>query len=240
MVGIVIVALVFPFCQTPRKQTLIQWWCKKLVRHFNLNVVISGLPPNGNTQGTMLIGNHVSWADIHAINSVIPVRFVAKMEIKHWPVFGYLVKKSGTIFINRAHRKDTAKVVREATLSLQAGHNLCFFPEGTTTEGAEVLPFKSSILQAAINAQANITPMAIRYVNPDGSLDTTASYAGGVGLIDSMANMLKHPAPKIELHFFAPISPLSMTRQDVAKQAQHIIKQHLGCLIESGNSSNEV
>jgi len=205
-----------------------QWWCKALLRHFNLTVLASGQLPDTATQRTMFVANHISWADIHAINSIIPVRFVAKMEIQHWPVFGYLVKKSGTIFINRASRKDTTKVVQEATTSLIAGENLCFFPEGTTTEGLELLPFKSSILQAAINAKASITPIAIRYRNPDGSLDTSAAYAGDTTLLASMSKVLKHSSPTVELHFFAPIMPLSMPRQEVAKHAHQRIKQHLG------------
>jgi 1-acyl-sn-glycerol-3-phosphate acyltransferase len=222
-----IAATAFPFCGANRKQALIHWWCKKLVAHFNLTVVATGQLPNGKTQCTMFVANHISWADIHAINSIIPVRFVAKMEIKDWPVFGYLVKKSGTIFINRSSRKDTVNVVQEATMRLQAGDNLCFFPEGTTTEGNEVLPFKSSILQAAISAQASITPVAIRYVNPDGSRDTSASYAGETSLLASMRSVLRHPSPKVELHFFSPILPLSRTRQEVAKQAHQVIKEKL-------------
>lgn len=226
-VGISIAASAFPFCSPNRKLTLTRWWCAKLLKHFNLTVIARGHLPTVATHSTLFVANHISWADIHAINSVMPVRFVAKMEIKDWPVFGYLVKKSGTLFINRAHRKDAARIVEVVTASLGDGDNLCFFPEGTTTDGTEVLPFKSSIMQAAINANAHIVPIAIRYPNPDGSTNTSAAYAGDTSLLESMSTLLKHPHPTVELEFFAPIAPLSRSRQDVANQAFQIIHAHL-------------
>lgn len=227
LVGISVAATVFPLCSAANKHALIKWWCTRLLKHFNLTVIAHGQVPTKQTRGHMFVANHISWADIHAINSVIPVRFVAKMEIKHWPVFGYLVKKSGTLFINRASRKDAARIVKEAAESLLQGDNLCFFPEGTTTEGDEVLPFKSSIIQASINANSHLTPVAIKYINQDGSINKSAAYAGETTLFESMANVLNQPAPTIELHFFDPIEPLSQTRQAIASQAHEKIKHHL-------------
>jgi 1-acyl-sn-glycerol-3-phosphate acyltransferase len=227
LIGISIASTVFSWCSASNKQKLIKWWCKRLLKHFNLTVIARGNLPSSQTSGNMFVANHISWADIHAINSVIPVRFVAKMEIKNWPVFGYLVKKSGTLFINRANRKDAARIVKEAAISLQQGDNLCFFPEGTTTEGDEILPFKSSIIQAAMNANTQLRPIAIRYVNQDGSINKSASYAGETTLFESMANLLNHPSPVVELYFFEPIQPLSQSRQSIANQAHCTIKQYL-------------
>ncbi len=112
------------------------------------------------------MGNHVSWIDIHALNSVRAVRFVSKAEVREWPIFGWLAAKGNTLFIDRTKRHDTGRIVDIATNSLIAGDCLCYFPEGTTTDGTELKVFKGSLMQAAINAKKPIWPFAIRYPTP--------------------------------------------------------------------------
>ena len=167
----------------------------------------------------MFIANHVSWADIHALNSLISLRFIAKLEIKNWPIFGYFAKKSGTIFIDRTTRKDAARIVTVATDALNIGDNIGFFPEGATTDGSHLLPFKSSILQAAINANATICPVAIRYLNTDSSINKAMAYAGDMTLGESMMSVLKQKNPTVALHFLLPITTLGSNRQAASKAA---------------------
>lgn len=206
---------------------LIQWWCKRLLHCFNIRVTVTGAVPDIRTHGVLLVANHISWADIHAINSIIPVRFVAKMEIKNWPVFGYLVRKSGTIFINRTRNRDAARVVHIASHALKLNYNLCVFPEGTTTEGLSVLPFKSSLIQSAVEAQAPLIPVAIRYTRPDGSIDIDAAYAGDTSLVDSMNTYLNMQQPHVHIHFFEPIASHGMSRQQLAKATHTQIADYL-------------
>ena len=167
----------------------------------------------------MFVANHISWTDIHAINSVIPLRFIAKSEVSSWPVFGYLVKKSGTLFIDRNRKKDAARIVEITTKSLRNGDNVGFFPEGTTTEGASLLLFKSSIIQAAMLAEAQIWPIAIRYPLPNGSANTQMAYAGDTTMGESMLNILKQKNPVVELHFLTPMPALGANRQALTKAA---------------------
>lgn len=206
---------------------LIQWWCKRLLTCLNIKVEVTGLPPNNlKTHGVMLVANHISWIDIHAINSLLPVRFIAKMEIKSWPLFGYLVAKSGTIFINRTQRKDTLRVVDIATEALKSEDNLCFFPEGTTTEGDTVLPFKSSILACAINAKATVIPMAIRYPLPNNELNRKAAYADETTLIESIGAYLCMQEPRVQITFLDPIENTdTLTRQELGKLTESRIKE---------------
>ena len=175
----------------------------------------------------MFVANHISWADIHAINSVIPLRFIAKSEMSHWPIFGYLVRKSGTLFIDRTRRKDAARIVPISAQCLQNGENVGFFPEGTTTEGASILPFKSSILQATIDAKAQIWPIAIRYPLPNGGANTQMAYAGNTTMGESMLNVLKQKNPVVELHFLAPIATLNRDRREVTQTAFIAIAKQL-------------
>lgn len=170
----------------------------------------------------MFIGNHISWADIHALNSMVPVRFIAKSEIKDWPIFGYLARKANALFIDRSKRHDAARIVDVTVQSLQAGDNLCLFPEGTTTDGTEMKPFKSSLIQAAIEAQATIWPVVIRYPRADGSVNTDMAYAGEITLPESMQAVLNQKYPLVELTFLQPIDVKKLESKDRRELTQHL------------------
>jgi len=198
-----------------------------LLKCFNIKIVTHGELPAVNTQATMFIANHISWVDIYAINSVIPLKFIAKSEISDWPIFGYLVRKSGTLFINRKSRKDAGRIVKITTQSLQNKDNVGFFPEGTTTDGSHLVKFKSSILQAAVEANATVWPIAIYYPRVDGSANTQMAYADDTTMGQSMLNILEQKEPVVELHFLRPISTHQSERQVITKTAFERIAQQL-------------
>ena len=225
--GIIIAALILPLINQQQKLALTRWWCKKLLNCFNIQVRTYGDLPPAETRGVMFVGNHISWADIHALNSVIPLRFVAKSDIKNWPVFGYLVRASNTIFIDRTSRKDATRIVGITAKSLAAGDNVCFFPEGTTTDGTHMMKFKSSIVQAAIEAESQIWPVAIRYPLPNGGINTKMAYAGDTSMGESMSNVLMQKNPIVELHFLAPIPALGANRQALTEAAFTAISKQL-------------
>lgn len=212
-----------PVIKKDTKLILIQWWCGALLRAFNIRVITYGEPPSPDVQGVMFVANHISWSDIHALNSMVPLRFIAKSDIRNWPVFGYLVQKADTLFIDREKRQDAARIVEITAESLVAGDNLCFFPEGTTTEGTLVLPFKSSVLQAAISANTHVWPVAIRYANEAGGINTEMAYAGETTLIESMQKVLKQKNPVIELHFLDPINAAGKNRRELTQHAYDVI-----------------
>lgn len=222
-----ILASAWVFCKQTTREKLIRWWSKGLLQRLNIRVITYGNPITEAQKNCMVLANHVSWIDIHALNSICPVRFIAKSDINHWPIFGYLARKSGTIFINRNSRKDTARIVDITAESLTAGNNVAFFPEGTTTDGTRLGRFKSSIVQAAINANATIHPVAIRYPNPDGSVNPKLSYAGETTMVESMMHTLKTKHPVVELHFLPTINSNSGQRQSITKNAQQLIAKTL-------------
>ena len=252
IVGLALAAVVLPLISKSSNLKLIQWWCGGLLRAFNIKVVHHGQPPSADTKRVMFVANHISWSDIHALNSVIPLRFIAKSDIKSWPVFGYLVRKSNTIFVERGKRQEAGRIVVLTKDSLSEGDNVCFFPEGTTTDGtglgghgingenkienksalqgSPVLAFKSSVLQAAIDAKATIWPVAIRYAHADGSINTQMAYAGETTLIESMQNVLRQKNPTVNLHFLTPIQTEGKNRRDVSKAAYDVIVSKLNSI----------
>lgn len=225
--GALIAVTVLPWVGPRRRDLLISHWCRGLLSCLNILVIVKGSPPDIDCHRTMFIANHISWVDIHALNSIRAVRFIAKAEIRGWPIFGWFAQKVNTLFIERTKRHDTGRIVELASESLMAGDNLCFFPEGTTTDGTHVKPFKSSLLQAAINADARIWPFSIHYPDVDGKPNTQMAYYDEVTLPESIQRVLAQPAPIVELHFSPPIQAGGQERRALLALARASILSRL-------------
>lgn len=223
IIGLIIAAIFLPVLSENAKKKLIKWWCGGLLHAFHIKVLTFGKLPPATTKGVMFVANHISWSDIHALNSKIALRFIAKAEIRNWPIFGYLAHKANPLFIDRGKRQVASKIVAITAASLAQGDNLCFFPEGTTTDGTQVLRFKSSVIQAAINVNSLIWPVAIRYINGDGSINTAMAYAGETGLIESMQQVIKQRNATVELHFLEPIETTGKDRRELTLAAYNTI-----------------
>ncbi len=230
--GVFSAAVLYPFCSQVRKHRLIQWWSTKILNILNVEVMTTGEVPESNANGSMYVSNHISWVDIHALMSITSLRFIAKSDIRKWPVFGYLAATANVLFIDRGKRQEAGRVVNTAIESLKNGDHLCLFPEGTTTDGTHILPFKGSLIQAAIDAKSSIQPVAIFYPNADNSANTLMAYAGETTMQASMATILKQRASKVTLHFFTPIniadlSPSEQERRTLSKYIHQLISAQL-------------
>lgn len=210
-----------------RRDAIIRWWSRGLLDVLNVELRLSGTPPAPDAARVLLIGNHVSWLDIHAINSARAVRFIAKSEIRGWPLFGWLAAKVNTFFLDRGLRQEAGRMVTTAAAALAAGDCLCYFPEGTTTDGRELKPFKGSLLQSAIDAGALVWPFAIRYVDAWGNIDVNLAYYGDISLLESMRMVLACRKPIVELSFLTPISPERGDRRILTLLARSAIEKQL-------------
>jgi 1-acyl-sn-glycerol-3-phosphate acyltransferase len=213
--GLMIGAFILPKVSPKQRDLIICKWAASLLAVMNIRVVKKGHLPNRDITSTMFVANHISWVDIHALNSVRAVRFVSKSEVRHWPVFGRLAINANTLFIDRAKKQDAGRIVEVTTESLKAGDCLCYFPEGTTTDGTELKPFKGSLMQSAINNEHPIWPFVIRYPNSDGSPNVEMAYAGETTLLYSMWQIVSLKNPVVELEFLEPISPKGHDRRSL-------------------------
>ena len=162
--GIATTAFVFPMIGLPRRQALIRRWSERLLRIMSIESRVHGLPPGGLPGNMLIVANHISWLDIFVLNTVQPARFIAKAELKRWPLVGLLIAGCGTLFIERERRRDAHRVNDHAREVLAAGDTIAIFPEGTTTDGTTLLPFHGSLLQPVIDAQGR--PAADRHPLP--------------------------------------------------------------------------
>lgn len=225
--GLLTAALVFPAIDGDQREWLKRRWSVQLLEILNVFVQVYGTPPGKEVRGAMFVANHISWLDIYALNTVKPMRFIAKSEVRSWPLVGWLAEKTGTLFIERSRRHDTGRVATMATQALRSGSCLCFFPEGTTTDGTVLLPFKTSLLQPAINAGAHLWPLAIRYPLANGGINTAIAYWGEVTMKQSVAEILKQQRIQVALHFLPPLATAGQERRALA----HEVRQSIAALL---------
>ncbi|MBV8647822.1 lysophospholipid acyltransferase family protein [Paludibacterium sp.] len=216
---------------SPAQQTAVTTrWCRQLLATLALEVRVSGQLPATQPGNTLLVSNHVSWLDIIALAAYTPPRFVAKREIRGWPVIGWMVARGGTLFIDRTNRRDASRVNQVMAESLRRGDCLCVFPEGTTTTGHHLLPFKSSLFESALLAGSMVQPVTLRYLDERGEVTTAPSYAGDTTFWQSLASLLKLRKVVVEVHYGQPLTagqePL-MTRFELSEAARHDIAGHL-------------
>jgi 1-acyl-sn-glycerol-3-phosphate acyltransferase len=180
-------------------------WSAQLVAHAGVEVRVSGAMPGRHDAPAMLAANHVSWLDIFVLLGIRPARFIAKSEIRDWPIAGWIAERAGTIFIRRERRRDTARINDRVHEALGLGDWVGLFPEGTTTEGDEILPFHTSLFEPAIANAATIHPVAISYVAADGSRSRAVAYVGEMTFMQSLVLVLRQRGIVAEVTFAEPI-----------------------------------
>jgi 1-acyl-sn-glycerol-3-phosphate acyltransferase len=221
------VGALFPFLSYRRRLGAIKRWSRHLLAILQVHSTVRGALPRGH-QPTLIVCNHVSWLDIWVIDAVLPVRFVAKSDVRRWPVIGFLVSRAGTIFVERRKRHDTARTNRAIVQALARGEYVAVFPEGTTTDGSEVRPYHASLFQPALGAGARVVVAALHYRNRDGSLNLDAHYEGERSLVESLRLILAHRRLDVELIFAGTVDVHGKTRRRIAQEAEVITSNALG------------
>ena len=161
--GLLTVLMRFPFLSELQRQLCVQQWAAGLLHCMGVTLEVRGTPQH--TGPLMIVANHISWMDILALHALQFCRFVAKADLRRWPVIGMMSDRAGTLFIERESRRDAMRVVHHMADSLRAGDVLAVFPEGTTSDGASLLPFHANLFQAAISADAPVQPVLIQYLD---------------------------------------------------------------------------
>ena len=229
LLGVLLAALVFWALPVAGKRALTRWWSAVVVLIFHTRTRCVGSPPLPG-QGVMVVSNHISWLDIPVLNSIAPMRFVAKAEIRRWPVIGFFCAQTGTIFIRRGLRHAVHQVMHHLKEVMQAGATVGVFPEGTTSAGNGLLPFHANLLQAVLEVGVPIVPVAVRYRDAlDGTPSSLPAYIDQVSIIESLRRVLSSNGLIAEVTYLDPIlATPEMTRHDLARQAQAAIAQSLG------------
>jgi len=227
--GLATCALLFPLTDSAGRQAHIKRWSIKLLSFCGVTVQIGSVQGAQPAPRALIVSNHVSWLDIFVINSLHPCRFVAKSDIRDWPLIGWLCEKTGTIFISRGKLRDVRRIYEGLVASLHAGEHVAFFPEGTTAAQGELLPFHANLFEAAMEAQVPVQPYAVRYMNEQGRLHPAADFIGDMTFAQSMMSILKAGRMTAQLTILPAIPTNAAShRRELADSAREAIARTLG------------
>ena len=203
LAGLCQIVLRFPRLAQAQRDLRVQAWASEMLQHVGVELRVCGpVPVSGPL---LLVANHISWLDIVVLHAAHHCRFVSKADVRRWPLIGTLATGAGTLYIQRESRRDALRVVHHMAQALQAGDILAVFPEGTTGDGHDLLPFHANLLQAAIAAQAPVQPVALRYVDgATGSHSRAISYVDDETLVGSLWRTLRVTQLRADVVFGEP------------------------------------
>lgn len=199
--------------------------CRGTVRLFNTHVKIIGdIPKSG-----FMVCNHLSYVDILLISALTPVVFVAKREVKGWPVFGWFARLAGTLFVHRESKTHVGKVTNEIENTLQRGALVVLFPEGTSSDGKSVLPFRSSLLEPVAKNGHTVTAALITYGLDDGDVGEEVCYWKDMTLVPHLINLMSKESIRAIIRFH----PSKAARGDRKELARQLHAEVAGMLAEA-------
>lgn len=193
----------------------LQKYCRMVLPYLGVRWDTTGQIP---TTG-LIVSNHLSYLDILIYSAAVGCSFVSKAEVRSWPLFGPFAKLSGTVFVWRHSATDSARAYAELTKCLRTGHPVMLFPEGTTSDGITVLPFRSTMFQAAIDAGVPVTPAMIHY-DPlaDGNVALDICFWGEMTALPHAMKLFSKQHIECHLHFDG-VMPQDGDRKQMAKIA---------------------
>ncbi len=218
LLGLASVIFIFPFIGARTRACMNRHWSRALMAVCGVDMAVQGQPVLGGP--VMWVANHVSWVDIFVLNCVRPTSFVAKADIRKWPLIGWLVAGAGTVFIERGRRQAVSKVGQELEARFQRGEAIGLFPESTTSAGFDVQPFHSSLFEAAIHAGVDIQPLALRFFHRGQRSDYLA-FVGEQNLMQNLWRLLGTRGARVELEFLPVMTGAYCKDAGRAKAASH-------------------
>lgn len=200
----------------------VRWWAGGLLRVFGMRVQRIGTPLPG---GTLFVANHISWIDIMALHSQHMMGFIAKSEIRRWPVVGWVTTHAETIFLQRGNGDSLGLVMAEMAQRLRAGRAVAAFPEGGTRDGRELGAFHARIFTAAVDADAPVQPVALCY-GAHCEAQPIVAFAPREHFIGNLVRLLGEPARPLRVCFMQPILPGEHDgRRGIARVARERVLQ---------------
>lgn len=205
--------LAFGRLPQPTRRAFVRWWARALLSTLGVRLHVTGRILQ---TPALIVANHISWLDVIVLLAAQPATFVCKSEVAGWPGIGWLLKRAGTVFIRRGSFRDVWRVNMALRARFQANESVAAFPEGTTTTGGELLPFRAALFQPAVDRHIPIQPVAIAYSSP------RAAYVGETSFLESLLSICA--ARDLAVHLTAlPPFPPGLSRRQAAATARAVI-----------------
>jgi 1-acyl-sn-glycerol-3-phosphate acyltransferase len=215
-------ALLVPLARSGRARRAVQrGWARSAAHIVGMRVRVEGpLPP----AGSLLVANHLSYLDVVTLWCAASGTCIAKSEVAGWPLVGALGRLAGTLFIDRRRRSDVARVIPAVERALRAGDRVILFAEATSTRGDRVLPFKSSLFEAAVRSARPVACASLHYATPAGATpaDLAICWWGDMTFLDHVWALLQLPYFEARVRF-APAPLAGADRKALARRAHAVV-----------------
>jgi len=218
--GLAIATLVFPLAPRATRLALRGRWARNMLEGIGIELRIEGAPV---ATGALVLANHISWLDVLVIASLTPASFVAKSEVRRWPAIGWLAARAETLFLRRASGRSLLETKNRIAGLLLEGRSVAMFPEATTTEGETVLPFRSGMLQAAVDSDRPVQAIALAFRDEQGGRSAAAAFVDGTSLWSSILAICAAGRITACVAIAAPLAPAGRTRKILARQARDAV-----------------
>jgi len=234
LLGLLTVITVFPWARPATRAWLTRHWSCALLAVCGIAVRVTGQPVRHGA--VLTVANHVSWIDIFVLNRVRATAFIAKSEVRRWPLIGWLAAGAGTLFIARGARHAVRAASRQMHQRFQAGGAVGLFPEGTTSTGETVQPFHASLFAPALDAAVTIQPVALRFFHrrgPHTTRSATAAFVGEETLVANLWRVLGETGLSVEATYLPILSIVAADGQVQAQQARQSLARAAQAAIAS-------
>jgi 1-acyl-sn-glycerol-3-phosphate acyltransferase len=195
-------------------------WCGKVIRRLPIDIAAEGRFPDRG----LLVCNHLSYLDILVLSASAPCVFVAKKDVRSWPLYGQLARLGGTIFIDRSRRLDVTRAGQRIAEALRAGLVVVLFPEATSSDGSTVLPFRPPLFEAAIREHAPVSTAYISYAAQDAFVGRDICYWGTMTFLPHLLRFLSLRHVSARLRFAAECSKFDDRKLAAATTRLTILK----------------
>ncbi len=177
--------------------------------------------------GSLVVANHVSWLDAVALRALFDATFVAKVEVRRWPLLGWLLQRNGTLFIERRACRDLLRTNAEVAALLARGASVAAFPESTSTDGTGVLPFKPALFEPAVRGGHPVRALALGYREADGRRCAAAAFVGDATLGQSLWAIAAVSGLVVQVRDCGPTDQAGRNRKLAARLAHAAVQSRV-------------
>lgn len=211
----------YPLLRPKSRQAVRRAWARALLEMLAVRLEASALHV---APGSLVVANHVSWLDAVALHALLPAAIVAKAEARRWPLIGRMLSRNDTLFVERRACRGLLQLNARIAAHLARCESVAVFPEGTTTDGAQVLPFRPALFQPAVAGGYPVQTLVLAYRDGAGRRCTQAAFVGDMSLWHSLCAIAALPALTLEIRGCGAIPTRGLRRRDAARAARTAVQ----------------
>ena len=225
-----LVAVRFPGWQKSQRLAAIQRWARQVLAVLEIEVLSQSPSGRQTPEGFagLVVCNHLSWLDILVLQSLIPGSFVAKTEVRRWPVVGYLAQSCSTIFVNRSSPRSAHSMVEDTAAAIAQGYAVVVFPEGTSSDGSRLGTFHANIFESAIRARCEVQLLTLKYLDRStGEVAPAAHFIDDMTLLASIQSVMAQSTIRAQVQIGDCISAQGHSRKSLVQLSHEKIRAQL-------------